>query len=396
MTRPASRAHAREIGGLASVHALALTGMPIDVSTPKFLCEICREDYPTYTAAAACEHQGVEAEPLPAGTQVLAIGYEHTGTQSQTRPIVAVHEITEHTVGSGKFSHGQGHQVKYQLSKLGAQDTVRGVRPHELYPHAPGQLNTTISGLSFHDGRNVGERLERIAHWQGGSQRRVELDEALGALDVLLGRPAERELAELAFQHSTQNPHGFRHLRPRAELAPETLALIDACARPLRREDIDHDVDWRNLRFYQAALGGEGGYRLPQLERGAFSLLAERSDFWMPALTCALLAATREELLAAAITRSQQWWAGEPVLLPVELLCAADGPRRRAPDQDPGGRADAGWGTACMRSSTRACTASGPRACPRTSPTVTSRWSLTGPPVQTPSPASRRVRRSRP
>lgn len=305
--------------------------MPRDETTYRFSCEICGDRFESsdraeaHAAAAACEGQGVEVAPLPVGTSVLVLAF----VPDTRKRAMRIEQIADAQIGSGRYQNGKGHQLHYRLAGRERPD----VRPREVHPHLPGQLNTLV--VPYRDTRSIGERLNRIGFHSGG---RGEADTQLVAAAELIGRlageaPEVRWLATV-FGAEIGPRHWFPMLPPRGHLSPELLAAVDTLARPITITELPDDfytsmsgIGTEAMRFTGDEARLKPRFPNPYPAAWAYSLEVNERRL---AQARAFMLCHRDDLPALLRARSAAWWAGDDVSLPAQLLLPAEGTKTGA------------------------------------------------------------------
>lgn len=307
-----------------------LTAMPRDETTYRFSCEICGDRFESedraqaHGAAASCEGQGLEAEPLPVGTAVLTSHFLPDDRRRELR----ISRVEEAQIGSGRYQQGSGHQLKYRFTGQ-AQGTVR---PREIHPHQPGRLNTLI--VPARDTRSLGEMLSRIGFHAGGYGT---MDARLQRAATLTEQLTDREITDswLATVYGCEvNPrYAFPMLPPRGRISDELLDALDVLARPIGITELPDDFFARMKGNATRAVrfSGDEGLKplFPNPYPAAWAFALEAGEARM-APTRAFMLCHRDDLAALLRARSDAWWAGEDVTLPMQLLVPAEGTKTGA------------------------------------------------------------------
>jgi ATP-binding protein involved in chromosome partitioning len=311
--------------------------MPIDATTYRFRCTICEALYQSedraqaYAWAEACEHQGIEVEPLPNGTFVLTHEWEPEVRGQSRGARFELRQILAHEVGSGQYQRGEGHQVLYELD--GDEKARR--RPYEIKPHLPGQVNVLFE--PHRDQGTVGDRLERHAFHSG--EKGAGVAAAVALLEQLLGHAVDPVWFAGLWASGRSNPDPLPMLPPRAQLSPELDAALALLARPSEPGELSNGAaDRRNpWRERGAQRVRQALHEIGNSDRS----VRIRPDFPNPdnAAWALALEATGSDVAQARVwmfshsneietlleERAAAWWAGAPVSLPAMALCPAEG-----------------------------------------------------------------------
>jgi ATP-binding protein involved in chromosome partitioning len=323
--------------------------MSKNVTKYTFACEFCGDrfdsKYPDEARehAERCEAQGIETTPLPDGTPVIVTEWEKGARfDDDSRLIILLDEIHSHQVGSGKYQRGEGHQINYSLVRRSmGHESQSGrplkekrfwnVRPRDLWPHVPGQVNRTWG--ASHDNRMDGEILHRKAFHAGHYAAREEgtLQRAAELIEALAGRPLRRDWLTNLWALERLTAGRLFVLPPRPELDERFRDALDALARPVTRETIEAHMEQKRYGYrwiYDQISRGSNAYvsddDFPRFATAAWAIACEMFD-GNEARVRSFLSLQHDELPRILHERSEAWWNGEDVTLPVYLVTTAPG-----------------------------------------------------------------------
>lgn len=301
--------------------------MPIDRTTHRFACELCKDTYESedredaFARAAACEKQGLEAEPLPDGTALLM----RDGDQKNMSWRIAT--ITGNEIGSGKYQQGKGHKVAYFID--GADKSY--ISAGQITPHIPGRLNLHPHFQYVRDGRVRGEVLERTGRHIGAHDEGVQA--AAETISALLGMEIDPAWLALIWSEASNMRIKLPLIPRRSSLSGPMREAIDALCVVSGDPRTSRD---ETVKRYSRDInpGADHGFQtyaphLANVYTAAWTMAYEASDGSLLKARAWMLrhANDWQDLV---YERTQAWWTGEDVMLPGHALVPAPGTKAGA------------------------------------------------------------------